>query len=86
MEALILFDSIANSRWFTRTAIILFLNKVDLFREKMSRSPLGNHFPDYTGGNDVNRAAKYLLWRFNQLNRAHINLYPQYALTAITKS
>ena len=26
---------------------------------------------------DVNRAAKYLLWRFNQVNRAHLNLYPQ---------
>ncbi|KAI7342710.1 hypothetical protein KC336_g23159, partial [Hortaea werneckii] len=23
-----------------------------------------------------NRAAKYLLWRFNQVNRAHLNLYP----------
>jgi guanine nucleotide-binding protein subunit alpha len=25
----------------------------------------------------VNKAAKYLLWRFNQVNRAHLNLYPQ---------
>ena len=29
------------------------------------------------GGIDVNKAAKYLLWRFNQVNRAHLNLYPQ---------
>ena len=27
-EALVLFDSICNSRWFVRTSIILFLNKV----------------------------------------------------------
>jgi hypothetical protein len=77
MESLVLFDSVVNSRWFMRTSIILFLNKVDLFKDKLSRSPLGNYFPDYTGGNDVNRAAKYLLWRFNQVNRAHLNLYPQ---------
>jgi hypothetical protein len=77
MESLVLFDSVVNSRWFMRTSIILFLNKVDLFKEKLGRSPLGNYFPDYTGGNDVNRAAKYLLWRFNQVNRAHLNLYPQ---------
>ncbi|KUI68175.1 Guanine nucleotide-binding protein alpha-3 subunit [Cytospora mali] len=76
MESLLLFDSVVNSRWFTRTSIILFLNKVDIFKQKLSRSPLGNYFPDYSGGNDVNKAAKYLLWRFNQVNRAHLNLYP----------
>ncbi|KAI9894119.1 MAG: Guanine nucleotide-binding protein alpha-2 subunit [Vezdaea aestivalis] len=77
LESLVLFDSVVNSRWFMRTSIILFLNKVDLFKQKLGRSPLGNYFPDYSGGNDVNRAAKYLLWRFNQVNRAHLNLYPQ---------
>jgi guanine nucleotide-binding protein subunit alpha len=76
MESLVLFDSVVNSRWFIRTSIILFLNKTDLFRQKLGRSPLSNYFPDYSGGNDVNRAAKYLLWRFNQVNRAHLNLYP----------
>ncbi|TAQ88043.1 hypothetical protein B7494_g3633 [Chlorociboria aeruginascens] len=76
MESLVLFDSVVNSRWFMRTSIILFLNKVDLFKQKLGRSPLGNYFPDYSGGNDLNRAAKYLLWRFNQVNRAHLNLYP----------
>ncbi|KAI9753620.1 MAG: Guanine nucleotide-binding protein alpha-2 subunit [Lichina confinis] len=76
MESLVLFDSVVNSRWFMRTSIILFLNKVDLFKQKLGRSPLANWFPDYSGGNDVNRAAKYLLWRFNQVNRAHLPLYP----------
>ncbi|KAJ9636726.1 Guanine nucleotide-binding protein alpha-2 subunit [Coniosporium tulheliwenetii] len=57
MESLVLFDSVVNSRWFMRTSIILFLNKVDLFKQKLARSPLGNYFPDYSGGNDVNRAA-----------------------------
>lgn len=78
MESLVLFDSVVNSRWFMRTSIILFLNKVDLFRQKLGRSPLVNYFPDYSGGNNINRASKYLLWRFNQVNRAHLNLYPQY--------
>lgn len=81
MESLLLFDSVVNSRWFMRTSIILFLNKVDIFKAKLPRSPLGNYFPDYSGGNDVNKAAKYLLWRFNQVNRAHLNLYPQYVIS-----
>lgn len=77
MESLLLFDSVINSRWFMRCCIILFLNKVDLFRKKLSYSPLADYFPDYSGGANVNAAAKYLLWRFNQLNRAHLNFYPQ---------
>lgn len=76
-ESLVLFDSVVNSRWFMRTSIVLFLNKVDLFKANLERAPLSNYFTEYTGGNDVNRAAKYLLWRFNQVNRAHLNLYPQ---------
>lgn len=76
MEQLVLFDSVVNSRWFMHTSIILFLSNISVFRQKLARNPLRNYFPDYSGGNDVNRAAKYLLWRFNQVNRAHLNLYP----------
>lgn len=81
MESLVLFDSVVNSRWFMRTSIILFLNKVDLFSAKLAKSPLSNYFPDYTGGPEVKQAAKYLLWRFNQVNRAHLNLYPQQVIS-----
>lgn len=42
--------------------------------------PLENYYPDYTGGNDVNKAARYILWRFLQVNRAQHSVYPQYAL------
>lgn len=75
-ESLVLFDSIINSRWFSRTSVVLFLNKIDVFTEKLSYSPLENYFPDYTGGNDIKNAAKYILWRFNKLNRNQVNIYP----------
>ena len=75
-ESLILFDSVVNSRWFARTSIVLFLNKIDVFAEKLPYSPLENHFPDYTGGNNINKAAKYILWRFNQVNRSGLSIYP----------
>lgn len=48
-EALTLFDSICNSRWFIKTSIILFLNKIDRFKEKLPVSPMKNYFPDYQG-------------------------------------
>ncbi|OMJ27845.1 Guanine nucleotide-binding protein subunit alpha [Smittium culicis] len=69
-EALTLFDSICNSRWFSKTSIILFLNKIDLFREKIPRSPLSDYFSDYKGGNDVDSAGEYILRRFVSLNQS----------------
>jgi len=38
-ESVKLFDEIANSQWFSKTSIILFLNKVDLFIAKLWRVP-----------------------------------------------
>ncbi|CCE64800.1 hypothetical protein TPHA_0I02990 [Tetrapisispora phaffii CBS 4417] len=75
-ESLVLFENIVNSRWFSRTSVVLFLNKIDLFVEKLKKVPLEKYFPDYTGGQDINKAAKYILWRFFQLNRANLNIYP----------
>jgi hypothetical protein len=48
-ESLKLFDSICNNKWFTDTSIILFLNKKDLFEEKIKKSPLNVCFPEYGG-------------------------------------
>ena len=50
MESLVLFESVINSRWFLRTSIILFLNKIDVFKKKLPKIPLEKYFPDY-GGN-----------------------------------
>jgi len=48
-ESLKLFDSICNNKWFTDTSIILFLNKKDLFEEKIKKSPLTICFQEYGG-------------------------------------
>ncbi|EEQ88818.1 Glucoamylase 1 precursor (Glucan 1,4-alpha-glucosidase) (1,4-alpha-D-glucan glucohydrolase) [Blastomyces dermatitidis] len=69
-EALTLFDSICNSRWFTKTSIILFLNKIDRFKEKLPVSPMKNYFPDYEGGPEYTAACDYILNRFVSLNQA----------------
>lgn len=50
-ESLMLFDSICNNKFFIDTSIILFLNKKDLFAEKIKKSPLSICFPEYTGKN-----------------------------------
>ncbi|KIK53436.1 hypothetical protein GYMLUDRAFT_250390 [Collybiopsis luxurians FD-317 M1] len=75
-ETLILFESVINSRWFLRTSIILLLSEIDEFKKKLPTVPLERYFPEYTGGNDINKAAKYILWKFMQANRARSSVYP----------
>jgi GTPase SAR1 family protein len=48
-ESLKLFREIVNSKWFVDTCIILFLNKCDLFREKIKKVPITVQFPEYQG-------------------------------------
>ncbi|KAK8930267.1 Guanine nucleotide-binding protein subunit [Metarhizium anisopliae BRIP 53293] len=70
-EALMLWESIANSHWFTKSAMILFLNKMDLFKEKLPKSPISKYgFTDYHGPEDDYKAAsKYFLDKFRALSR-----------------
>jgi guanine nucleotide-binding protein subunit alpha len=70
-EALMLWESIANSHWFAKSALILFLNKMDLFKEKLVKSPITDHgFTDYHGPpNDWDKASQYFMDKFRALNR-----------------
>ncbi|KAG6839941.1 hypothetical protein C0991_010173 [Blastosporella zonata] len=75
-ESLVLFESVINSRWFLGTSFVLFLNKIDVFKEKLPKVPLEAYYPEYTGGADVKKATKYVLWRFLRANRARLMVYP----------
>jgi len=69
-EALMLFESIANSQWFLKSALILFLNKIDLFKKKLASSPIPYYFPDFVGDHtDPKVAAKFFQAKFKGLNR-----------------
>ncbi|XP_004544901.1 guanine nucleotide-binding protein G(i) subunit alpha-2 [Maylandia zebra] len=68
-ESMKLFDSICNNKWFTETSIILFLNKKDLFQEKIAHSPLTICFPEYTGPNTYEEAQTYIQTKFEDLNK-----------------
>lgn len=79
-EALMLFDSICNSKWFVRTSMILFLNKVDLFRARILQSSVRRYYPDYEGhDHDYNTARACFKSRFVRLNRSTTKqIYPSY--------
>lgn len=54
-ETIKLFNEIVNSHWFQVTNFILFLNKCDLFKEKIGKYPLNKECPLFQGfGDEVN--------------------------------
>jgi len=69
-ESIMLFEEICNCQWFNETAIILFLNKSDLFQEKIERVDLSVCFPEYTGGCNYKAGAQFLKDKFIGLNRS----------------
>ena len=65
-----LFESILNLPWFKKSSIILFLNKMDLFKEKLIEKPVRDYFPDYNGEDDDSTAAsRFFAAKFKGLNR-----------------
>jgi len=68
-EAIQLFDEICNSKWFKSTSMILFLNKSDLFKDKIQNVDMNVCFSDYTGGKSYKNGCAYLKRKFKKLNR-----------------
>ncbi|KAK3723793.1 hypothetical protein QZH41_007102 [Actinostola sp. cb2023] len=59
-----LFEEISHCEYLSSTQLILFLNKQDLFKDKLSTSDLSECFPDYAGGTDYEKAVSYVKKQF----------------------
>jgi len=68
-EALTLFDEVCNLTWFQHTSILLFLNKRDLFQEKLLSVPLKGRFPEYLGDNSYESACQFVRSEFESKNK-----------------
>jgi len=73
VESLNLFHEICNSKWFENTSIILFLNKKDLFEDKISKvdirqpdpaDPSRMLFDDYEDGCDYDAGVQYIVAQY----------------------
>lgn len=79
-----LFESICNNKWFTETSIMLFLNKKDIFQEKIRTSPLNICFPEYTGSNTYEETSRYIEKKFEELNKSPKTKQIYYHFTCAT--
>jgi len=67
-EALKLFHEICKSKWFSNTLMILFLNKEDIFRQKLADGKsIKVAFPDYDGPNDFESSVSFLEKTFTDM-------------------
>jgi guanine nucleotide-binding protein G(i) subunit alpha len=73
VEALDLFEEICNNTYFSRSSMILFLNKRDLFAEKIKTKNIRDYpiFSDFAGAdNDYEAGVQYFLEKFLDRNKA----------------
>jgi len=71
-DALDLFEDICNSKWFCNTNVVLFLNKIDTFKEKVKQVPLKKYFKDFkfdeNKGDLAEQAKNFLINEFKGRN------------------
>lgn len=90
-ESLQMFSQIVNNRFFKSSAMILFLNKTDLFQDKIrfSGRHLRYYFPDYQGPDcDVDRSARYIqqLFLSKQQRDSKRVVYPHFTCATDTSN
>jgi len=76
IDSLNLFEKVLNLQWFDDTSMILFLNKDDLFQNKIINidKPLSMAFPELNNkpnfnSNDYETCKKYIIFKFHQKNK-----------------
>ena len=74
-ESLSVFGEICSSRFLATSHFLLFLNKKDVFDEKIVSCPITNCFPEYSGGNDKNAAAIYIRQKYRNQNKCDREVY-----------
>ena len=66
-ESLALFKAMYTNKWFVKTAIILLLNKRDIFQKKIQNRAITSCFPEYSGGNTYEETTAYIKERFEEI-------------------
>ncbi|KAI8836746.1 Guanine nucleotide-binding protein G(t) subunit alpha-3 [Chytriomyces hyalinus] len=68
-ESLNVFKSMCNHPMFKTTAVILFMNKIDLFRSKLEHAMIEDYFPEFQGPNTYERGSEFFARQFLSLNK-----------------
>jgi guanine nucleotide-binding protein G(i) subunit alpha len=67
LESLNVFEDLLLENNFKETPILLLLNKLDIFTQKIAKKDLSCVFPEYKGGNDVEAAIEFIKQKYKSL-------------------
>ena len=71
-ESLIIFEQITKLGEVKAVPIILFLNKVDIFKKKMIQTPICDTFPEYSGSLGCVTACNFFADEFSKRDERHM--------------
>ena len=74
-ESINVFGQICCSRWFKTSPILLFMNKKDVFDEKIVYSPISRCFPEYKVTGSSYDDSQYILQKFRDQNQYDREIY-----------
>ena len=74
LEIMEQFQLVCRSPYFAKSSVLLFFDLTGL-EQTLQRVPLESQYPRYTGGNDVSKAAAFLVKKFQTLNRNKLRLH-----------
>eukprot|EP01103_Thecamoeba_quadrilineata_P012459 TRINITY_DN3216_c0_g1_i1.p1 TRINITY_DN3216_c0_g1~~TRINITY_DN3216_c0_g1_i1.p1 ORF type:complete len:355 (+),score=87.60 TRINITY_DN3216_c0_g1_i1:141-1205(+) len=87
VESLKLFDDMINNMWFKSTNVILFLNKTDLFEEKIQKVDLNVCFPNYTAGKNSQPAMEFIENQYTKRNKfSERGIFPHFTCATDTEN
>ena len=73
-ESLLLLQELCNSPWFRTSTFIIFLNKIDLFKDKLAETPLSACFSDCkVPQTDEEGCLRFIQDRFQDCGRGRVN-------------
>jgi len=86
-ESMALFNEICNCDFFQKVSIIVFLNKIDLFKDKICRHNITTCFPEYEGKQNYKDASTHIRDVFVGLNNVkNKQIYCHFTCATNTKN
>ncbi|KAJ3222426.1 hypothetical protein HDU81_009889 [Chytriomyces hyalinus] len=69
VDSLNLFGTVCNHPLFKKTSLILFMNKIDVFKAKLKRSEISSYFPEYQGRNTYHDGCEFFVNLFLDMTK-----------------
>jgi len=85
-ESWTVFENICNNPNFSKTVMVLFLNKIDLLQEKLKHRKFSDYYKEYKGPNEFDPVCNWIRERFVALNKTPKTIYAHLTCATDTKN